>query len=97
MNKTKLALSAPVFRWREPAARHSRLESGGRHRRATRELLTLKVARASSTARSMKSSDIRRDGCSLKTEFIRAILAALRRASALVGQFCNRRRIGELT
>lgn len=34
----------------------------------------------------MNSSVMRRDGCSLKTEFIRAILAALRLASALVGQ-----------
>lgn len=38
----------------------------------------------------MKSSVMRRDGCSLKTEFIRAILAALRLASALVGQNCRR-------
>ena len=28
-------------------------------------------------------------GCSLKTEFMRAILAALRRASAFVGQVCD--------
>lgn len=48
--------------------------------------LTLKEARASPTLFSMKSSVMRRDGCSLKTEFIRAILAALRLASALVGQ-----------
>lgn len=48
---------------------------------------TLKDDFASSTAFSMKSSDILREGCSLKTEFIRAILAALRRASAFVGQF----------
>ena len=50
-------------------------------------VLTLKEARASATAFSMKSSEIWRDGCSLKTEFIRAILAALRLASAFVGQF----------
>lgn len=37
----------------------------------------------------MKSSVMRREGCSLKTEFIRAILAALRLASALVGQNCQ--------
>lgn len=36
----------------------------------------------------MKSSEIWRDGCSLNTEFISAILAALRLASAFVGQFC---------
>lgn len=48
--------------------------------------LTLKEARASLTLFSMKSSVMRRDGCSLKTEFISAILAALRLASALVGQ-----------
>ena len=39
----------------------------------------------------MNSSLIFREGCSLKTEFIKAILAALRRASALVGQFCKRK------
>ena len=50
-------------------------------------VLTLKDDFASSTAFSIKSSDILRDGCSLNTEFIRAILAALRRASAFVGQF----------
>jgi len=49
---------------------------------------TLKDARASATAFSMKSSEIRLDGCSLNTEFISAILAALLRASAFVGQFC---------
>lgn len=47
----------------------------------------LRVDLASPTTFSMKSSEIRRDGCSLKTEFINAILAALRRASAFVGQF----------
>ncbi len=35
----------------------------------------------------MNSGVIRRDGCSLNTEFIRAIRAALRRASNLVMQF----------
>jgi hypothetical protein len=54
----------------------------------------LKDALASETAFSMNSSDIRLDGCSLNTEFIRAILAALRRASAFVGQFCNQDMIG---
>lgn len=49
-------------------------------------MLTLKDARASDTLFSMKSSVMRREGCSLNTEFISAILAALRRASALVGQ-----------
>lgn len=53
-------------------------------------LFTLNEARASATAFSMKSSEICRDGCSLKTEFISAILAALRLASALVGQFYRR-------
>lgn len=48
--------------------------------------LTLKEASASATLFSMNSSVMRREGCSLKTEFISAILAALRRASALVGQ-----------
>ena len=51
--------------------------------------LTLNDALASETAFSMNSSDIRLDGCSLNTEFMRAILAALRRASAFVGQFCK--------
>ncbi len=51
--------------------------------------LTLKEARASLTLFSMKSSVMRREGCSLKTEFIRAIFAALRLASALVGQNCQ--------
>lgn len=46
-----------------------------------------KLALASATAFSIKSSVIRLDGCSLNTEFIRAILAAERRASAFVGQF----------
>ena len=41
---------------------------------------------ASDTALSMKSWVIFLVGCSLNTEFIRAILAALLRASALVGQ-----------
>mgnify|MGYP001423008012 FL=1 len=41
---------------------------------------------ASETALSMKAWLILLAGCSLKTEFISAILAALRRASALVGQ-----------
>lgn len=48
--------------------------------------LTLKEARASHTLFSMNSSVILRDGCSLNTEFIKAILAALRLASAFVGQ-----------
>ena len=52
--------------------------------------ITLNDALASATAFSMKSSEICLDGCSLKTEFIRAILAALLLASALVGQFCKR-------
>lgn len=59
----------------------------------------LNELRASATAFSMKSSDIRREGCSLKTEFMRAIFAALLRASAFVGQFWKRgevlRRSGE--
>ena len=42
---------------------------------------------ASLMAFSMNSSVILRLGCSLKTEFMRAIRAALRRASAFVGQF----------
>lgn len=41
---------------------------------------------ASETALSTNSSLIFRDGCSLNTEFIKAIFAALLRASALVGQ-----------
>ena len=41
---------------------------------------------ASETALSIKAWVIRLVGCSLNTEFIRAILAALRLASALVGQ-----------
>ena len=41
---------------------------------------------ASETALSMKPWLILLAGCSLNTEFISAILAALRRASALVGQ-----------
>jgi hypothetical protein len=53
------------------------------------DFITLKEALASATAFSIKSSEICRDGCSLKTEFIRAILAALRLASAFVGQFFN--------
>lgn len=51
--------------------------------------LPLNEDRASATAFSIKSSDILRDGCSLNTEFIKAIFAALRLASALVGQFCK--------
>ena len=47
----------------------------------------LKDDLASLTAFSMKSSVILRVGCSLNTEFMRAILAELRLASALVGQF----------
>lgn len=47
----------------------------------------LKEALASLTAFSIKSSLIFREGCSLNTEFIRAIFAELRRASAFVGQF----------
>lgn len=49
--------------------------------------LTLNEALASLTAFSIKSSDIFLDGCSLKTEFIKAIFAALLLASAFVGQF----------
>lgn len=49
----------------------------------------LNEARASWTAFSMNSSLMRRDGCSLNTEFMSAILAELLRASALVGQFCG--------
>ena len=37
----------------------------------------------------MNSSVIFLDGCSLNTEFISAIFAALLLASALVGQFCK--------
>lgn len=47
----------------------------------------LNDARASWTALAMNSSLMRRDGCSLNTEFMSAILAELRRASAFVGQF----------
>lgn len=47
----------------------------------------LKDALASFTAFSMKSSLIFREGCSLKTEFMRAIFAELLLASAFVGQF----------
>jgi len=50
----------------------------------------LNEVRASWTAFWMNSSLIRREGCSLNTEFISAILAELRRASALVGQFWKR-------
>lgn len=50
------------------------------------KLFTLKDARASETLFSINSSVILRDGCSLNTEFISAIFAALRRASAFVGQ-----------
>lgn len=49
--------------------------------------ITLKDDLASSTAFSIKSFDILREGCSLNTEFISAIFAALRLASAFVGQF----------
>ncbi len=48
---------------------------------------TWKEVLASVMALSIKSLVIFLEGCSLKTEFIRAILAALRLASALVGQF----------
>lgn len=51
------------------------------------KVITLKDALASATAFSMKSSEIFLEGCSLNTEFIRAIFAALRLASAFVGQF----------
>ena len=54
-------------------------------------IFTLKEALASATAFSIKSSEICRDGCSLKTEFIKAILAALRLASAFVGQFFKKK------
>jgi len=37
----------------------------------------------------MNSSVIFLEGCSLKTEFINAIFAALLLASAFVGQFCK--------
>ena len=50
---------------------------------------TWKDWRASATAFSINSSVIFRDGCSLKTEFMSAIFAALLRASAFVGQFCR--------
>ena len=49
--------------------------------------LTLNDDLASATAFAMKSSDICLEGCSLNTEFINAIFAALRLASAFVGQF----------
>ena len=48
---------------------------------------TWKEVLASVMALSIKSLVIFLEGCSLKTEFMRAILAALRLASALVGQF----------
>lgn len=53
----------------------------------------LKEALASFTAFSMKSSLIFRDGCSLKTEFMRAILAELLLASAFVGQLWEGKKI----
>ena len=52
-------------------------------------MLTLNEEIASPTALSINSSEILRDGCSLNTEFIRAILAALLLASAFVVQFCD--------
>lgn len=55
--------------------------------------LTLKEARASHTLFSMNSSVILRDGCSLNTEFIKAILAALRLASAFVGQNWDKKQL----
>ena len=48
--------------------------------------ITWKDPAASRTALSINSSEIFREGCSLNTEFIRAILAALLLASAFVGQ-----------
>lgn len=45
---------------------------------------TLNDETASETAFSINVSVIRREGCSLKTEFMSAIFAALRRASAFV-------------
>jgi len=60
------------------------------HRRFSKldaeEAETWKESNASAMARSMKASVMRRDGCSLYTEFINATFAALRRASAFVGQ-----------
>ena len=53
---------------------------------------TLNEPIASVIAFSTKSTEIRLDGCSLKTEFIRAIFAALRRASAFVGQFWGKKK-----
>lgn len=58
---------------------------------------TLKDVQASLTALSINSSEILRDGCSLNTEFISAILAALRLASALVGQCWKKRNINTVT
>lgn len=49
--------------------------------------ITLNELVASVTAISMKWSVMILEGCSLNTEFINAILAALRLASAFVGQF----------
>ena len=53
------------------------------------EGLTWKACWASSIALVMNSSVIFLEGCSLNTEFISAIFAALLLASALVGQFCK--------
>lgn len=50
----------------------------------------LKEARASWTALAMNSSLMRLEGCSLNTEFIKAIFAELLLASAFVGQFYER-------
>ena len=52
-------------------------------------LSVLNDDRASWTAFIINSSLMRRDGCSLNIEFMSAILAELRRASAFVGQFCE--------
>ena len=55
--------------------------------------LTEYAVDASPTAFSTKSAVILREGCSLKIEFIKAILAALLLASALVGQVCEVKRV----
>ena len=59
--------------------------------RKFRKILTWYDSLASEIAFSMKSSVIFREGCSLNTEFMRAILAADLRASAFVGQFYEKK------
>ena len=54
----------------------------------TRSLVTFSITSAIQILRVI-TCVILRLGCSLKTEFIKAILAALLRASALVGQVCD--------